>query len=387
MSDPAHKISIVPLIIISIIIMIDMAGYGVIAPLIPDFVKMMDLSNFQVSSLYFIYGLVMLILPVPVGLFADRMDRRKLLYVGLFGKAIALVCFPFADSYSELITVRAFDAIAGTVTWTVALALIADIYPIKSIGTKYGIAMAASELGAIIGPLTSGPLVDKTGLISTPFFLMAAVCVLGGIFIVFLPKHKVVPSSRGVFREIRALASSRLLLLIAALYILGASFIGMMESLYPVYLGEFLSRTWIGIIFGLIGGAVFLFMPVFGWASEKISPRYLISAGMIVGALSSPGLVFFETKVVLSVIVIFTGAGWALFFAPIFPLLIKGVEEKGGQYGLAFGVTNMLWASGFVIGPFFGGSLSQFFGIKTPFIAFSILILIMAPLVFLRTKE
>lgn len=366
-----------PLFIISIIILLDSAGYGVIVPIIPDFVSRMNLSPIQVSSLYSLYGVVLLIFPIPFGIIADRIDRKTFLYLGLFCKAAALYGITLADSYMGLLAARTVDAIAGSATWTVGLAMIADFYPQETIGSKFGIAVAAGEGGSVGGPLLSGPLADYFNDIRPPFYLMSALCALSVVLVVFMPKPRKTSSSRSLLQDIKTLLSRREIIVIGLIFLVVASFIGMIEPLYPVYLRNELgfTRTLINIAFGTLTGAFVIMMPPIGMLSDKIRPRKLIITGLAISALMAPGLVIFKEMIPLFFCLSVLGISWALLIAPAFPLFTRSVKTVKIQFGISFGLFNAFWAGGFIVGPAIGGPLAQFFGILTPLIVFSIIML------------
>jgi len=376
--SPSHK-SWYPLFVISIIILLDAAGYGVIVPIVPDWVSSMKLSQIQISSLYSIYGLVLLVFPIPFGILADRLDRKTFLYLGLLGRAVALYGYTIVDSYTGLMAARTVDAVAGTATWTVGLAMLADFYPQEKIGSKFGIAVAAGEAGSFAGPLISGPMADYFGDIAPPFYLMSTLCVLSLVLVVFMPRPGEASSSQSPMQEIKALLARREVVIVGLIFLVGASFIGMIEPLYPVYLRDELgcSRTMISVLFaGILGAFVFL-MPFFGALSDKVRPRVLIVAGLAVSAVASPGMILFKEMTPLMICLVVVGVGWALLFAPAFPLFTQAVKDADSQYGIAFGLSNAFWAGGFILGPGIGGPLAQFFGILTPFVGFSVLMLIL----------
>ncbi len=375
--------SLFPLALLSLIICVDAASYGVIVPVMPHFVKKMDLTAFDVSSLYIVYGCVMLALPIPFGALADRVGRLPFIYLGMACKALALVGIVAADGYWGLLAARVIDAAGGIATWTVAMALVADYYPREVLGSRFGTLMAAGEVGTLIGPLLSGPLVDLTDKIYPPFFIMAGLCVLCGVLASTLPRAEWTRAGGSPLGELSRLFTSRRIVAASIVYVAGASFIGMIEPILPLYLDEKLrfSPTWISALLVAVGGSVAICMPAAGWLSQKVETRKLIALGLVVSAFTMPGFVLIMDRYILVCWMVLVGAGWALVFAPVLPLFTDAVRDKDGQYGVAFGLTNALWASGFIIGPSLGGGLAQYAGYAVSFIAFSAILLALSPIV------
>lgn len=356
-----QRLSWYPLFVSAAVIFLDTAGYGVIVPLIPDFAASLDLNAIQVSALFSGYGLILFVVPVPLGILADRIDRKRFLYVSLCVKACALFGLSLADSYAELMVLRIIDAATGAATWTICLALTADFYPRESLGSKFGIIIAASEAGSFAGPLLSGPMADWFDSISAPFIFMSSLCVLALSLLIFLARPENTTSSRSPVKEIRSLISNRRILAVGMLFFTGAFFVGMLESIYPVYLGRTLnfSRTHIGITFAVLTGTFVLLMPLAGALSSKFRASLFITAGLVITSVSLPGLVFFQATKILSVFLVCQALGWALFFAPAFPIFTQAVKDAGSGSGIAFGLSNVFWAAGFMVGPAIGGLLME----------------------------
>jgi len=372
------KTSWYPLIIISTVIFLDTAAYGLLVPLMPDFVSRMDLTQIQVSSLFSFYGAILMLLPIPFGIMADRFNRKKILFAGLLIKAVALFGFTLVETYTGLLVVRIIDALAASATWVICLALIPDFYPLEKIGSKFGIAVAASEAGSFAGPLISGPLADGFGYFSIPFYFMGIVCALAACLVMFMPQPQTVSPTRSPFREIKAMMNSCSVWVVGILLLTSASFIGMLEALYPLYLNQQLdfSRTWISISFAVTTGAFVITMPLAGRFASPDKPLPMIATGLLIAALTIPGLVLFKSTILIAGCLALNGMGWALCLAPTFPMFTSAVSRIGSHFGIAFGLSNVFFAAGFMVGPAFGAGLMHMGGIQMPFLAFSVLVII-----------
>ena len=60
-------------------------------------------------------------------------------------------------------------------------------------GSSIGILFGAQAIGAAVGPLVTGMVADRQGLIAT-FYFLAATIVIANLFIVFTPKPALSPA-------------------------------------------------------------------------------------------------------------------------------------------------------------------------------------------------
>ncbi len=371
------KISLDPLVIISIVVFLDTATYGIIVPLIPDFVTLMDLTQIQVSSLFSFYGAIFLFLPIPFGILSSKFNQKKILFTALLIKSAALFGFTLVETYTGLLTVRIVDALASSAIWVICLSAIPGFYPLEKVGSKFGIAFAASEAGAFAGPLISGPLADGFGNISIPFYFMCIVCTFASCLITFMPEPQTTAPTRSPFQELKAMMNNSGVWGVGILLIIEASFIGMLEALYPLYLNQQLdfSRIQISVAFAITTGAFVVTMPLAGRFSSADRPFPMIATGLLIAALTTPGLVLFKNTVLIAGCLAFNGFGWALCLAPTFPLFTKIITGIDSHFGIAFGLSNVFFATGFALGPVFGAGLVHIGGIQMAFPVFSIIII------------
>ncbi|HYA08208.1 MAG TPA: MFS transporter, partial [Gaiellaceae bacterium] len=71
---------------------------------------------------------------------------------------------------------------------------------------------------------------------------------------------------------------------------------------------------------------------------------------------------------VIAVLVLIAGLAYGAFYTPGMALLAESAERSGIAQGLAFGVMNLGWAAGAVIGPAAGGALAQVGGDALPYL-------------------
>ena len=139
-----------------------------------------------------IYSLILAGLLVPFAAIADRWGRKRMLMLGysIFGGASLLVLF--AESALAVIGVRALLGLGGAMIMPTTLSLIRIIFTDpKERATALSIWAAVSGLGAAVGPLVGGVLLEHftwhaAFLINVPLMVGA---IIAGLFI--LPESRV----------------------------------------------------------------------------------------------------------------------------------------------------------------------------------------------------
>jgi MFS family permease len=124
------------------------------------------------------FGLGNVLLQIPIGWLADKMDRRLMLAICALIGAIGGVILPFIAGSPILLIGLSFlwgGAIIGI--YTIGLTLVGQIFTGARLAAASAAFAFAYALGSIIGPSSAGLAMDLTGQAGLGFFI-AAVCSL-----------------------------------------------------------------------------------------------------------------------------------------------------------------------------------------------------------------
>ncbi|MBU1671236.1 MAG: MFS transporter [Actinobacteria bacterium] len=386
--DPIRIRGGTPLLsLVILVVSIDSIGYGVVVPVLPVYGRELGLSDFKLGLLFAIYAIALLVVAVPVGMLADRWGRKPFILFGMFAMAASFVFYALARGYAMLMVARVLDGATAAANWAAALALLGDRVPESEMGQKLGWVIGATAAGAIAGPLLGGVLSDTLGY-RAPFLAIAGACVLGGLLSLLLVEEKsTVRKEQFSFTALLGpVLRSRSVLIACLITVVTTTGFGLLEPTLPLYLKSTfsMSRTMIGVVFGITMAAYAIASPLAGKLSDALGRRKPILAGLLMTAVVAPLVVVFENRAAVLVLMGVLGACFAVFETPSFPLITDSLT--GATYGTAFGLLNFSWSLGYALGPLLGGAVKQSLGLLAALLLYSGLLLVLAVVVALALK-
>ena len=181
-----------PLLAIFTTVFIDLLGFGILIPVFPLLIDQRSKFRVTPDGWSFSQGLIMLgwlqaiyplciFLAAPVlGQLSDRLGRRPVLAISIFGTSIGYVLFAVGvvtKNIPLMFAARALDGVTGG-NLAVAQAAIGDISTNENRAKNFGLLGAAFGMGFVIGPYLGGrlsaPNTSFYGLFHTPSWFGAA---------------------------------------------------------------------------------------------------------------------------------------------------------------------------------------------------------------------
>lgn len=165
-------------LIIALIALVNMLGYGIIIPLLYSYSIKFGLTDFQNGLLFSLFSICQFISTPIIGRMSDKYGRRPLLLVSIVGTALSFFMMAFAPNAIFLFIARALDGLtAGNIP--VAFAVISDSTKPEERAKAFGFIGSAFNFGFVFGPAVAAFTVGIDAAI--PFVIAGIVTALAAI--------------------------------------------------------------------------------------------------------------------------------------------------------------------------------------------------------------
>jgi DHA1 family multidrug resistance protein-like MFS transporter len=372
--------------------MMTAVGFSSINPFLPLYVK--DLGTSSNLSIEMLAGLVYsaqaftMMITAPIwGAIADRYGRKLMVERSMFGGAIILLVMAFVTSSEQLIVLR---AIQGMITGTVAAssALVASIAPRKRMGYAMGVLQVGLNSGVALGPVIGGAVADAFGY-SSSFFVTAALLLISGIVISvgvheeFTPKESLGKKGNKFWekwRQIFLMPGVGMTYGMRFMAQLGRMMVIPILSLFALELLTNADRvnTFTGLVIGAGSATMTLSGIYLGRLGDRIGHRrVLIACFILAGLLYLPqSLVTQGWQLLVLYALVGIGSGGIV---PLVSALLANYTPEGEE-GSVYGLDNSIQSGARSLAPLVGSAVALWFGLRSTFIATTLIFLLAAPL-------
>jgi DHA1 family tetracycline resistance protein-like MFS transporter len=358
---------------IILVVFIDLLGFSLILPLLPYYAKTFNANQTTTGILIASYAVMQLIGAPILGRLSDRIGRRPVLLLSVFGTFLGFLLLGFANALWMLFASRIIDGLTGG-NLTVAQAYISDVTDAKSRSKGLGMIGAAFGLGFIIGPVTGG-LLSQWGY-AVPAFAAATISFINLILIYAWLPESLTEEKRAQMTEKRPAVTFKALLvafqrpftgsLLITRFFFGIAF-AIFQTVFSLYaLAKFnLSARDTGFVLTYVG---VLSVIVQGFLVGRLTNRFrediLITASVVLMGISLLGWALAPSLLWLYIIMTPTALSGGLLNTLLSSTLTKAVEpqEIGGILGLSAAVES----STRIIAPLLGSVLLQQIGAWAP---------------------
>lgn len=369
---PVSPQSNLTLVCVLVTIFLDMLGYGIILPVLPQLITQLSGGSVAQAAvlggyLVFAYSLMQFLFGPALGNLSDRFGRRPIILVALAGLTIDYTIMGFANSMVLIFIGHTIAGISGASVAT-ATAYIADITPKDKRAHRFGLIGAAFGLGFIFGPVVGG-LLGEIGP-RWPFYAAAALAGANLLFGFFVLPESLARDKRRPFDIRRAnpfgvlisLArnSPVVLWLLASLglFVLASQSFPSVWNFFTIEVLHF-SSAQIGIALGTFGiGFALSQALLIGWVTRKIGEWSTVLLGMLAAAIAFTGTAFIHSEIPLYGFLIL-GSLAGLAGPAINSLMSRQVaDDAQGELQGAINAVNSLAS---ILGPLAATQLFSFF--------------------------
>ncbi|OJJ51223.1 hypothetical protein ASPZODRAFT_87332 [Penicilliopsis zonata CBS 506.65] len=370
-----------------------------------------------------------------VGYYADKSPSRQSPFLaGLLTLAGSTAVFWFSASLAMLVLARVLQGLSAAVVWTVGMAVVVDTVGQDRVGAAMGIVSTAMTVGTVTGPFLGGIIVTRAGYHAV--LLMAiALIVLDIVLRLAMIEPQSAPQrpddvqglldvsdqdgvagygSPGASQDlerndesisqekhaalpgiVRLMCSSSLLIVLGSATV-NACYFTAFDTVLPLYVMKIFGwgPQGIGFCFIPLFAPSFL-SPVIGHAVDRVGARTVASVGFL---LDFPAFLLLRfivrdsttDKIVLYLLLLVAGFASTLQMVALMVEVNRVVEQRqkecpgifGQKGGTAqgYGLFNVAWSGGQVLGPLLAGVLIDHFGWGTMVCTFGVLSAITAAL-------
>jgi MFS family permease len=330
-----------------------------IVPLLPQYARELDLSKTQAGLAVGAYsGAVLLASPV-VGHWSARIGARRLTIFGVALLSVATLALAEVSSFAGLFGVRVGQGLSSAISWTAGMAWLSEASPAGERGRVLGTAMSFASIGTLVGPVVGGTLGSAYG-VKVPFVILGATAALLTAACLAAPPAPRAPEAVPVRALARTLGGSRMVLAALIVMTLVATVSGTLDTLVPLRMGQ-AGYSAIAITGVLTAAGVLATGCNYGVGRlfDRIGGiRIAVVAMLATAALVAIPVVFTAAVVVIAVFLASTPpiAGQ---YAVAFPLCAAGADDAGVAHSSVFGILNLAWGLGFLIGPAAGAAIAE----------------------------
>ena len=346
--------------ILAFVLLVVMLGFGVFIPIIPFFIEDMGAGGTELGLLVASYAIMRLIFGPIWGSLSDRVGRKPILMVGIFGYGITMILFGLATKLWMLFVFRSLSGILSSATSPTTMAYISDSTSEKDRGGGMGTLGAAIGIGTILGPGFGGLLGGES--LSIPFFIAGGMSFLALLLIwLFLPESLSVEARRQASHKKRLTASDLWQAMVGPIGILlGMAFLVSyaMTTFYSIFglyaLQKFSYGTQeVGAIMMVVGMVSALAQGVFtGPLTRRWGEAAVIKTTLLATALGFIGISLGNTFVTFLIAIGFFTLATALLTPAITALTSKRTTL---EQGISMGLSNSFMSLGRIAGPMVAG--------------------------------
>ena len=337
----------------------DLVGTGV-----DELKQSADTPRYILQLIPFVTFIWFFLLSVPVGIWQDKVGKKKALNAGILVTAVGLFVPLFGNTLPVILVAFALLGIGNTIIQVSANPLLADIVPSDRASSYLSFSQFVKSLGSMIGPFVAavvGPrlammLGDQSaeGTWRYGLYLFGVIAVLSWVW---LASAKVEETKSGAERATLAscfklLSNKYVLMMVSGIFLVVGIDVAMNSNI-----GNFLElKIGIDAEAAKYGKSMYFFAKMIGTfvgaiLLTRFSPRKFLAGSSLLAVLALTALAFAPSAVAAWVIIFIVSLGVSNIFPLIFSIAVTKMPERSNEIS---GLMMMAISGGAII-PFIAG--------------------------------
>lgn len=348
-------------------------------PTLPAYAISLGATAVVVGAIGGAYGVMQIILRVPLGIMLDKTGKDKLLMlIGFAVLALSALMFIFAPDNFWVLIARGVGG-AAAAWWVVITASYAKYNDESRQVKAQGILNASSNMGKVVAALAGGLIAQTFGL-HAPFYFAFIVAVIGIVCILFFKTPKITqavtpPSGR----QLLSLLKNRNLLIFSILAIFSQLLCFALPSYFTSVAAQNLGADssqlgMLMVVYFLLSSVASLFVGTKLY--RKIGGIKTIAISFAIGAISALPMFYHMDLTAIYLMQGLSGICYGITCGALAGFVIKAVEPP--QRSTAMGILQSIFAIGIFLGPVIVGGVIETVSFDAAFWVIAVITLLAA---------
>ncbi|WP_344040384.1 MFS transporter [Nesterenkonia flava] len=352
-------------------------GFGIVAPILPQYASDFGVSAMAVSAVVSAFGLFRLLFAPLSGRLTQALGETPVYTIGLLIVAASMIATAFAPSYELLLLFRAVGGIGSTFFTVSAMTFLARKAPPHIRGRVAGAYASAFLIGNVAGPLLGSVLLVFGPRV--PFLIYGGALILAaGVVFFMLRASRLEDRKTRDAREKATVGEAWQNLSYRAALTSGfangwASF-GVRNSVVPLFAASaFVGTGWIidssqlaGLALAVFAGGNVAVVTTLAKKTDVWGRRPPMIVGLSIAALATGTLGLAPEPWVLLLLSLIAGAGTGLV-VPAQQAAVADIVGEGRNGGSVVSAFQMTQDLGSILGPLLVGLLVDLLGYEWAF--------------------
>src|SRR5699024_8019163 len=166
-----------------------MVGFGIIIPVLPFYAEVLGASPTELGLLMAVYSLMQFIFAPMWGRISDKIGRKPVIMIGIFGLSLSFVMLGLSVHLWMLFAARIIGGVLSAANMPTVMAYVADITSDEDRGKGMGVVGAATGLGFILGPAIGGIFTNIN--LQAPFYIAGSLSFMTLLLVFVILKESI----------------------------------------------------------------------------------------------------------------------------------------------------------------------------------------------------
>ncbi len=343
------------------------AGVYIYMPILSPYAEKVSGSLKAVGLIVGAYGLSQLLLRIPLGLWSDRLRRRKpFILLGFIFDGIACLGLIFSESTLSLF-LSVFSAGIASSMWVAFTVLYSSYFPISQVSQSMSLLHFSMRFSQVLSNYSGGAIAEAWGW-TAPFYAGLIFSGIGLILALGIKERPVEVSSGSSWRRLLNISRHPRLLRVSFFALLMQfTIFAVVYSFTPLYAHQ------LGASKAELGLLIFCFLVpntitslASGTLARFLQERYIISAAFLLTAIPVFTTPFAPRLEILYLLLGMHGIGTGFIFPLLMGLAIKPMPSD--QRATAMGFFQCIYAVGMSMGPILSGWVGESWGLNSVYL-------------------